>query len=90
MHTLAPMIFYTKNTDWVGKIAQQIKALATKPSNLNSIPGTHMMQGEALLASIGTVCMWCRHTHRQVTHTHKKNKTKQTHKQDKNQMAFVA
>lgn len=32
-----------KEIIWSGKMAQQVKVLATKPNALNSIPGTHLV-----------------------------------------------
>jgi hypothetical protein len=36
----------SKKQTRAGEMAQWVKALAAKPDNLNSIPRTHMMEGE--------------------------------------------
>jgi len=37
---------------WADERAQMVKELAAKPSNLSSIPGTYVMEGENLLLKV--------------------------------------
>lgn len=38
--------YYFSKVTGAGEMAQQVKALAAKPGNLNLITGTHIVEGE--------------------------------------------
>lgn len=50
------------------KMAQRVKALAAKPDNLGSIPGTHTVEGGNQLLQIVLSCLKCSE-HAPPTHT---------------------
>lgn len=62
-----------KNCAGASEMAQRVKSLATKPNDLNLVPGTHMVEGENRLSSSVSWfpyvhAMWNVHT---LINTHK-------------------
>lgn len=37
---------------WTSEMSEQVKALATKPDNLSSMPGTHVVEGRRPTAGV--------------------------------------
>lgn len=71
---LLSMLDSSKTNVWAGKMAQQIKPLASKPHDLSLIPAMHLIEGENLITKVvllsSTSELWPACVNTQHTHLH--------------------